>query len=158
MRDPLLKLLKATRMVRQKAYFERIGKTRNYRKKPKQSGLAQVDGTQKTIIIFDPAFAGDASLFIGGRLGVRPISTMTYAHEIGHLVGYSAGIEKAFNLFVRKKGIKPITQYAIKDPSKEFFPEAFAVYQMDPEWMRMNQPDLFKWFETLSKTGKAPRP
>jgi hypothetical protein len=158
MSELLLALLKATRMVRQKVSFERRGRTGPFRENRHRSGRALKDGMQKTIIIFDDAFAGDASLFIGGKRGVRPISTMTYAHEAGHLVGFSAGIERAFNRFVKKKRIKPVTRYAKGKPTKEFFPEAFALYQMDPEWMKTNQPDLFKWFETLSQTGKAPRP
>jgi hypothetical protein len=43
-------------------------------------------------------------------------------------------------------------------PVKEFFPEAFSLYNTDPEWMQTNLLDLFDWFEKLSKTSNAPPP
>jgi len=50
----------------------------------------------------------------------------------------------------------PMTRYAASKPVTEFFPEAFAIFNADPEWMRTNLPDMFKWFEQLAKTGTAP--
>jgi hypothetical protein len=44
-----------------------------------------------------------------------------------------------------------VTWYAAANPKDEFFPEAFALYLGDPEWLRGNRPDLFNWFETLSR-------
>jgi hypothetical protein len=50
----------------------------------------------------------------------------------------------------------PMTKYAASAPSTEFFPEAFAIYNADPEWMQNNLPDMFAWFEKLAKSGAAP--
>ena len=84
-----------------------------------------------------------------------PAEAETFVHELGHVVGYT-GAEKNFKEFVKKKGIKPITSYAGEKPESEFFPEAFQLFQTDPEWMQTNLPDLFAWFEVLAKTGKPP--
>jgi hypothetical protein len=118
--------------------------------------------TSITIIIFGE-FQGDPLQFLGGKEGVLPRRTFIYGHELGHVVG-DTGVQKQFNAFVKKKNIKPITHYAEtggKDkggPEKEFFPEAFGLFQGDPEWMRTNLPELYAWFDTLVKTGQPPKP
>ena len=76
-------------------------------------------------------------------------------HELGHVVGYQAGIASKFKAFVKKSGIGPVSWYAATGKG-ELFPEAFAFYQTDPQWMEDNHPKMFKWFETLRKTGKPP--
>lgn len=81
---------------------------------------------------------------------------MTYTHELGHTLGRKNGIEAAFNKFVVDKKIKRTTWYAKSKPATESFPDTFAIYQNDPEWMRTNLSDLSTSFATLSKTGKPP--
>ena len=71
---------------------------------------------------------------------------------------FRSGVKSAFNAFVAAKRIKPMTWYAASNPPSELFPEAFALYQSDPEWLKTNWPDLFTWFEKLSATGRPPPP
>jgi hypothetical protein len=84
-------------------------------------------------------------------------------HELGHHVGWSGGsttVRAAFNAkFVNaaaKLRTAPVTWYAASSPGDEFFPEAFAIFEADPEWMQQNLPDMFAWLTTLVTTGKAP--
>jgi Mlc titration factor MtfA (ptsG expression regulator) len=65
-------------------------------------------------------------------------------------------VQKAFDRLVVAKNIKPVTWYAASDPPKELFPEAFALFYSDPQWLQQNWPDLFSFFETLDRTGKPP--
>jgi hypothetical protein len=147
--------MKGVNLARQDISIEKSGKVLTRVKK--RAGITLTKGTDTTIIIFDQASINDETLFIGGRLGVLPTTSLTFAHEFGHAVGDQADIQKEFNTFVTAKKIKPVTEYAGGDPQKEFFPEAFALFNTDPEWMKTNQPDLYKWFEELAKTGKAPK-
>ena len=148
-------------MVCQKISIEKDGQ--NFRPVAKTTGLTQTKGaTEKTVIIFDRAFAADDYLFLGSTGIVLPQNVGTYTHEFGHVVALtSPGVEKAFQDFVKKKHIQPVTKYAASKPKEgypESFPEAFALYNTDPKWMQMNLPDLYDWFEKLSRTGKAPAP
>jgi hypothetical protein len=63
------------------------------------------------------------------------------------------GVKEPFDGLVKTKKIKPVTWYAASNPRDEFFPEAFALYVADPEWLKDNRPDLFRWFETLSRNS-----
>lgn len=158
MSDSLLTQMRGIKMIRQEAAIKITtrGKTRIATPDTATAGLTWQNGSERTIGIFDRAFTNDSLLFAGGSQGVRPASTMTYTHELGHALGTQNGIEAAFNKFVADKKIKPTTWYAKSKPATESFPEAFAIYQSDPEWMRTNLPDLSAWFDTLSKTGKPP--
>jgi hypothetical protein len=60
------------------------------------------------------------------------------------------GVKEALDGLVRMKKIEPVTWYAASNPKDEFFPEAFTLIG-DPEWLKGNRPDLFRWFETLSR-------
>src|SRR5262249_31405288 len=126
-------------------------------------GRTLTRGSDRTIIIFDAASLNAASLFLGGlgpsgKPSVEVETAMTFAHELGHTVADLPGVKTAFNNFVRAKKIKPMTWYAASNPPSELFPEAFALYQSDPEWLKTNWPDLFTWFEKLSATGRPPPP
>lgn len=156
----ILDLLKATRMVRQKVAIE-IQPDKTFKEEPKWGGFALTKGTNKTVIIFDRA-SSEPSRFIGGAgegPGVLPATAETYTHELGHLIGKPA-VQKKFEAFVAKNNIKPFTKYSKESVAegkpKEFFAEAFQMYQMDPEWMLTNYPLLHAWFETLAKTGTPP--
>lgn len=59
-------------------------------------------------------------------------------------------MKDSFQALVKAKKIKPVTWYAASKPIDEFFPEAFTLYIGDPEWLRANRPDLFRWFETIA--------
>ena len=155
----ILDLLKYTRMVRQRIAIE-IQPDKTFKEEPKWGGFALTKGTNKTVIIFDTA-AGDPHRFIGGRAGsgVLPAPAELYTHELGHLVGSSA-VQTKFEAFVATHNIQPFTGYSKESVAegkpREFFAEAFQMYQMDPEWMLTNYPLLHAWFETLAKTGKPP--
>jgi hypothetical protein len=129
------------------------------------AGETFTTGTDRTVVLFDSAMDNNASLFIGGKaagggVSALPSSAMTIEHELGHVVGDTAKIQDEFNKkFVADKSklkAVPVTWYAKKDPGKEFFPEAFAIYNGDPAWMKANLPDMFKWFEEFSKGGTPP--
>jgi hypothetical protein len=158
MSDAVVGHLGGVKMLRQTASLKITGSGKKAvaTPDPKVAGLTWQNGGERTIGIFDNAFGNDAYLFAGGSRGIRPASTMTFSHELGHALESQAGIEAAFKAFVAKNKIKPMTWYAASKPTAETFPEAFALYQNDPEWMETNLPDLFSWFETLSRTGSPP--
>lgn len=151
---PLLAMLKGARLVRQKVKLVKKGNT--ITPEPKTGGFTLTKGADKTVIIFDRALQSDQLLFVGGPSGVRKASTLLFAHEFGHVVEAQNSIKAKFNAFVKKKKIKPPTWYAKSNVTGEFFPEALALYNSDPDWMKLNLPDLYAWFETLSKTGSPP--
>jgi len=155
--DALLAKFRGLRFARQKVYIEKKGK--DFQLDNERGGNTFEDGSERTVVIYDSASMNDALLFLGGQRKVLPASAQTYTHELGHVVAFSSPqVKKAFDEFVKKKNIQPVTKYAGTKPAKEFFPEAFSLYNTDPEWMQTNLPDLFDWFEKLSKTGNAPPP
>jgi hypothetical protein len=156
--------LRGVRMVRQSQAIVR-GRGR-YAPRPSQSGLTIWAGSDVTVLIFDRALEADNLLFLGGTRGTRPASTLTFAHELGHVVGEARGggaTERAFERFVATlpRGTRNalrtrFTWYAASNPGRELFPEAFALFHQDPEWMERNWPEVFAWFTTLSDTGAPP--
>lgn len=99
-----------------------------------------------TIAIYD--VARSSSRFIGGRtpdgsLRVYPPVAAVIAHEFGHVIGQRAPAQKRFNDLVTSMGVAPFTRYAASSPENEFFPEAFALFLLDPAWVRDNHPDLY---------------
>jgi hypothetical protein len=165
MSDHTLRQLRGVRMVRQSEAIVRRGR-RGFAPRPSQSGLTLWHGNDVTVMIFDRAMSTDELLFLGGSRGTRPASTMTFAHELGHVVGEARGGGAAATAFNRFIGTLPratqaairarFTWYAATDPGHELFPEAFALFHQDPEWMERNWPDVFAWFTTLSDTGAPP--
>jgi hypothetical protein len=164
MSDTILAALKGVQVARQKVSIELDDpKKKTLKQHAERTGITLSDGTNTTVIIFDAASMNDASLFLGGKGAsgkpfVEPETTMTFAHEFGHVVSDRLGVKKAFDDFVIKKNIKPVTWYAASSPAKELFPEAFALFQTDPEWEKSNWPELYNWFDVLSTTGKPPPP
>lgn len=169
--DPLLARLKGVPIARQNVLIEARGKgkARTYTPDPKTSGLTstfthsvggKVTSVTQTITFYDNWFLNDQRLFTGGAGAVAPASEETPLHEFGHVIGGQEGIEDAFKAkFTASRArlrTAPITWYAKSKPSTEFFPEAFALFHSDPEWMKANLPDMFAWFEVVSKTGKPP--
>ncbi len=116
-------------------------------------------GSERSVVMYDGTFdnAGE-SVFRGGTEGVNTPETMTITHEFGHAVEYgTAGLRKAFNDFVAREKITPFTKYAAGKPQTEFFPEAFALSQTDPQWLRVNHYKVYAFFEELNATGKIPK-
>jgi hypothetical protein len=147
----ILAKLRGLRMARQRVYIKAENEPQEER-----AGSTFTNGGDRTVVLYDPAFQGRGALFLGGKEGVLPEEAETIVHELGHVVGGSA-IKKQFDKFVKKEGIKPFTHYAADFPEREFFAEAFQLYQTDPEWMRVNLSKLFDWFEALARTGKPPK-
>jgi hypothetical protein len=172
--DAVLAIVRGISLVRQAVKIGRVQKGRGraavvtYPTEPKTSGFALLTGSERTVAIYDNITTNDRALFIGqatagGDARVAPLSAMAVVHELGHHVGWSGAsksVRDEFNAkFVAARAklkAAPVTWYAAAEPSTEFFPEAFAIYNADPEWMSTNLPDMFAWFESLAKTGKAP--
>jgi len=118
--------------------------------KPKRTGMCYQYGDATTVVIFDAATNNDAALFCGDERRAFPAVAHTYVHEIGHAIGARKGRLEQFNRFVESQRILPVTWYATSEPDTEFFPECFALFHLDPAWMKRNQPALFRWFSTLA--------
>jgi hypothetical protein len=150
---PVLARLKSVRMVRQDVLLKK--RKRSVVAYPKTAGYTVKTGSDYTVLLLDSFTHSEQNLFTGGKQGVRSTGTEVIAHEFGHVVGYQSKIESKYNAFVKKNKIKSVSWYGATGKSEKF-PEAFAFYHTDPEWMKNNQPELFKWFETLRTTGKPP--
>lgn len=158
MGDAALKTIRGTRMIRQATHLELVGKPPAVVEKRDTAGFTLQHGTDKTILIYDSATGNENRLFIGGAAGVRPSSVGTFVHEFGHVIERQGNLAASFSKFVRAQGIAPLTWYAQSEPVTESFPEAFFVFQSDPEWMRSNLPALFTWLDAVNKTGAPPPP
>jgi hypothetical protein len=162
MSDAIVRTFANVRFVRQAVHFEWNQAKGDFDKQPEVSGITQ-GSAERTIRIYDNAFINIDALFLGGigpggKRDVKISPAETFAHELGHVVSYGYGVQQAFDELVADKGIKPITWYAAKDPPKELFPEAFALFYSDPEWLQNNWPDLFKFFDDLDKAGPPQKP
>jgi hypothetical protein len=152
MTKKILKLFNFLGIARQRVAIEKKP-DKTFAEDPALGGVTITSNTnQKTVIIFDKAFTSQDVSFLGGEEGVIAKPAMTYAHELGHIVGTEA-MKKKFEAFVTANGIKPFTWYAETGGTKEFFPEAFSLFHNDPQWMKTNYPELYQWFKTM--TGKA---
>jgi hypothetical protein len=100
-----------------------------------------------TIVIYDAALA-PPTRFIGGRApdgrvyAYAPVAQVV-AHEFGHVVAQRASLGHRFYEWVAELNIPPFTRYAASAPQGEFFPEAFALYLLDPWWLQANYPTLY---------------
>jgi hypothetical protein len=156
MSDKFLAALKGLQIARQETSAVAGGLVH-----PAQAGLTVSRGADHLILIFDRANASNDALFLGGRgQGQTPrvavATIMTFAHEIGHVISEQPGVRAAFEKLVSSKNIKPVTWYAASNPKTEFFPEVFALYHCDPEWLGGSRPDIFAWFRLLSAEGLPP--
>jgi hypothetical protein len=156
MSGQVLSVLKGLQIARQET--SSMGR---HSKHAEQAGLTVSRGADHLILIFDSANASTGALFLGGRSQdqtprAMAAITMVFTHEVGHVISAQPGVRAAFEKLVRSKDIKPVTWYAASDPQAEFFPEAFALYHCDPEWLSASRPDLFNWFRLFSREGLPP--
>lgn len=158
MSDRLVSKLRGVQMARQKIAVELIGvtSTKFAINNRAEAGLALLHGDDRMILIFDSLNLNAEALFVGGSgTGGQPAivaeTFWVFAHEFGHVIAAMPGTKEAFAGLVKMKASQPVTWYAASNPKDEFLPEAFALYLGDPEWLRSSRPDLFRWFETLSK-------
>jgi hypothetical protein len=155
MSDGILSTFKGLRLIRQKVYFE--WKNGAFEKKERTAGVTRGERpSTRTIALFDAATDNPDALFAGGLdPSGKPVaeagSALPFTHELGHVISFRPGVQKAFDKMVADKHIKPITWYAATDPPNELFPEAFALYYADPAWLKANWPDLFDFFDALDK-------
>ncbi|MGQ0684454.1 hypothetical protein [Bradyrhizobium sp.] len=162
MSDSLVPRLRGLVMARQKTAVELIGVTATKVAVSdwREGGIARLHGKDRLIVIFDAASMHSDALFTGGsgvngKPEVAAQLLWTFAHELGHVLAATPGAKESFEGLVRSKGIKPVTWYAASNPMDEFLPETFALYVGDPEWLKSNRPDLFRWFETLSALASS---
>jgi hypothetical protein len=124
----------------------------------KWAGQAFPDGS-KTVVLYDSIFTNaEQSVFRGGVGGVNLTETLDITHELGHIIDFkTAGLREKFEKFIKDERIQPFTRYSIEYSEKpqEFFAEAFALSQTDPEWLKKNHRTVFDFFDTVNKTGKV---
>ncbi len=150
--ETILKLLRYVRLGRKAFGRKTDGTIESW------GGQTFWNDSQKTVVIYDSGVGENASAFHGGPEGVNVPQAMLFTHEFGHTTEPTTGAKTAFNKFVKKAGIRPFTAYAESKPDTDFFAEAFAISQTDPQWLRSNHPSVYEWFETFNRTGKAPKP
>jgi hypothetical protein len=101
---------------------------------------------EATVVIYDAAHAPHR--FIGGRrpdglLRVYPSVAQVIAHELAHVIDQRAPVQREFDALVTAADVHPFTRYAASNPKTEFFPEACALYLLDPAWVNDNHPELY---------------
>jgi hypothetical protein len=122
-----------------------------------QAGNAH-ERVDATVVIYDAAHAPHR--FIGGRrpdglLRAYPPVAQVIAHELAHVMTQRAPVQREFDALVNATGAQPFTRYAASNPESEFFPEACALYLLDPAWVNDNHPELYARLQTYLK---RPRP
>jgi hypothetical protein len=113
---------------------------------------------EATVVIYDAAHAPNR--FIGGHrpegfLRAYPPVAQVLAHELGHVMSQRAPVQREFDALVSATGAHPFTRYAASNPESEFFPEAVALYLLDPAWVNDNYPELYARIQAYLK---RPRP
>jgi hypothetical protein len=159
MSNTMLQKLRGVKFARQDVFLD--WKAGKLKADPETQGITR-QGSERTITIFNQATAHANSLFLGGITGwdrkpaVAATTAQVFAHELGHVVSSGRGVKAAFDELVKSKHINPVTWYAASKPPKEFFPEAFSLYYLDPNWLRWSSPDLYQFFDYLDRHGKPP--
>jgi hypothetical protein len=125
---------------------------------PSTFGVTHQDGKERTTILFD-LINNQETLFVGTSQ-IRSRKAMSILHELGHAISKagSTDLQKEFNAtFVDSKSktrLEAPTSFGRSDPGKEFLPEAFALYHLDPEYVRRELPDVAKFFDKASGVSK----
>jgi hypothetical protein len=101
-----------------------------------------------TVVIYDAAVP-PATRFVGGPAPdgkavhtYAPLAQVI-AHEFGHVVAARSSLERQFYEWVDEQNLQPFTRYAASAPTTEFFPEAFALFLLDPRWLQRDYPALY---------------
>ena len=169
---PVLKTLRTVFMARQNVSIkvnpgQISGLTQGYYSYDSKTKVLTTPNSN-TVTMYDSAFAKDDA-FLGGVQGVNPTGTRDVTHELGHAVGNtflgtkqgSPTIVSQFNKFTKDLALVPVTTYArsnsgVGTTDTEYFPEAFMLFNNDPEWLFNNQHPTYIWFLYLQQTGTAP--
>ena len=78
----------------------------------------------------------------------------TMIHEIGHQVHFKGSGAAAYPFAFDPKAMTYVTKYASKNRFEQFA-EAFTVYVLDPEGLKLKAPKLYQWVDdTLEKALK----
>jgi hypothetical protein len=166
MGDRLLARIRDTALVRQQSSAEAGSPFGDLTQQVVIAGhtFTRTDGTStpnahpqvhSTVVIYDAA-APPATRFIGGRddngevFAYAPMAQVM-AHEFGHVVASRASLGRKFNEWTAQHGVEPFTRYAASNPQTEFFAEAFALFLLDPWWIRTNYPDLYAGINEYAK-------
>jgi hypothetical protein len=166
--EPALALLRGTALVRQGA-AEATSPFGDLTSRVQIAGhtftrtRAAIESNQRpeviaTVVIYDAAHS--RARFIGGKapdgmLRVYPPVAAVFAHELGHVISRRAPAQRRFKELVTSLGVAPFTRYAASNPESEFFPEALALYLLDPAWVRDNHPELYARVQAYAR---RPRP
>ena len=114
-------------------------------------------GRQTLVLYFGSLYGNNASLFRGSTAaGALPDVVMTILHELGHALGEDAGVGAAFHDWIQAHPQTAPTWYAASAPDTELFPEAFALYHTEPDFLRRRYPLLRAWFGELARTNRTP--
>ncbi|MEO8410919.1 MAG: hypothetical protein ABI478_10140, partial [Propionivibrio sp.] len=149
--EKVLSLLRNVRLGRKKAGRDADGTATT------AGGQTFWNGSNRTIVMYNSGMSANASAFRGGPEGVNVPQAMLITHEVGHVMEARTNGKKAFDKFVNAAGIRPFTHYAESKPDTDFFTEAFAIYQTDPEWLRRNHFTVYQWLDEFNRTAKAPK-
>jgi hypothetical protein len=163
-----LALLRGTALVRQRSSEEaspfgdmtsRVQIAGHTFTRPLPSGAGeQTQRVQATVVIYDAAHTPHR--FVGGYapegvLRVYPAVAAVIAHELAHVISRRAPIQQQFEELIESVGATPFTRYAASNPQTEFFPEALAIYLLDPAWINTNYPELYARVQAYAR---RPRP
>lgn len=168
MTPAMLNLLRSASMIRENEIYEKSLSDGNFN----AAGLTIPGLDGKYAILIDNGGLRISQDFYGGKGGETSPSTVhTPTHELGHILAMknNSAAEANFNKFISKYKIIGPTDYSrqvnpaknpadrpLSSPESEFFPESFAIYVHDPEWMQQNRVGEFAWFEAFAKEGKPP--
>jgi hypothetical protein len=78
------------------------------------------------------------------------------AARVRHVIAGRTARGRPSTASSRRKASRPSPLYAQRHPAKEFFEDAFDMFQNNPSWMVADHPRLHRWFQLLSTTGRVP--
>jgi hypothetical protein len=151
-----LEMLRGTALVRQRSAEEAspfgdptqrvIIAGHTFTQRSGQGEQKSVASVPATVVIYDAAHSPNR--FVGGRapdgvVRAYPPVAQVMAHELAHVIERRAPVQRQFDALIAATGAAPFTRYAAANPETEFLPEAFALYLLDPAWVKDNYPQLF---------------
>lgn len=99
---------------------------------------------------FQSMLKGNTTLTNKGEYDQQLLVINTYVHELGHQVQYKS---KAFKLPKGFHYSELPTSYAGYN-AKEAFAESFTQYMFDPDGLKTNSPNLFRWVDKAWRSVK----